>query len=236
MAATERGNPMTNPLRRINTDQRTARFDPLNLREYYASDNLLGIPYVLRYDDTLPNRWHAWPDRKRATPLEGIHCFTDDYRFEPLWRSPDRYKINDRIICSPDFSIYPEWPLAAKQWQVFRSRWLARALQVRGAHVIPSVSWADPESWKYCFLGLPQDSTIAISAYGASRNPVEYREGFEAMRAALHPTRIVCIGGKLPEWLAPHVTYYPSLHVERLHHGRQRIEREHTTITGDIYS
>ena len=188
------------------------QLDALNCRELYPSSAPFGIPSVPRFDGDIPERFVAWPNRKRAGDRDGLHFFVDDTRFEPVWRNPGRSRraYEGRVVCSPDFSLYPEWPRAALLWNVYRARWTARALAVRGALVIPSVSWAP--GFEDAFCGLPTGGTVAVSAYGARRAGEAYRAGYEAMCDTVRPDRVLVVGGAMPDWLAAdeRVTYRAS--------------------------
>jgi hypothetical protein len=187
------------------------RLDSLNTRELYPSPCAYDIPEVPSYEGPLPERFVAWPNRKRAEPGDGLHMFVDDTRFEPLWSNVDRYRrhYEGRVVCGPDFSAYTDWPLAACLWNIYRSRWLARAMAERGAHVIPAVTWAGRASFAFAFEGLPKRATLAISAYGAKRFASMYRAGYEVMRNRLQPRRVLVIGGTPPAWMTD-VIYRPA--------------------------
>ena len=46
---------------------------------------------------------------------KNLHCFVDDYQFARYWNCPNRYIENlrrFRSVCSPDFSIYTDMPIA----------------------------------------------------------------------------------------------------------------------------
>ena len=55
----------------------------------------------------------------------GIHMFIDDYQFERIWNTPERYvnvlKQYDCVL-TPDFSLYMDMPRAMKVWNIYRSR------------------------------------------------------------------------------------------------------------------
>lgn len=187
------------------------RLDTLNAREVYPTPCAYGIPEVTSYEGPLPSRFVAWPNRKRASSDDGLHMFVDDTRFEPVWTSPSRYRqhYDGRVICSPDFSSYTDWPLACCLWNTYRSRWLARAMAERGALVLPSVTWAGPETFTFAFEGLRRGGSVAISAYGATRFEAAYRAGYEEMLSLLAPRRVVVVGGTVPAWMTG-VQYYPA--------------------------
>lgn len=189
------------------------KLDVLNTSEVYPSPHAYGIPEVTAYEGPLPSRFVAWPNRKRKEDTDGLHMFVDDTRFEPLWTSVDRYRRHyaGRVVCSPDFSMYTDWPALPCMWNTYRSRWLARAMAERGALVIPAVTWAGKGSFGYCFEGLARGGSVAISAYGAKRFEAAYRAGYEAMLERLEPRRVVVVGGVMPSWMrGSHVVYFAS--------------------------
>lgn len=187
------------------------RLDTLNARELYASPLPYGIPEVPSYEGPLPARFVSWSNRKRACMGDGLHMFCDDTRFEPVWTSVDRYARHfaGRVVCSADFSLYSDWPLAAAVWNTYRSRWLARAMAERGALVIPAVTWGSSATYDVAFLGVQRGATVAVSAYGARRFASAYRAGYEEMLRRLAPRRVLVVGGAMPEWMTD-VTYYPA--------------------------
>lgn len=210
---------MTRATSRLNRPGKPpGKLDVLNSRELYENLNLPRLEI-----HNLPERFVAWPQRKRAEPGDGLHFFTDDYRFEPVWSNVDKYKghFYGRTVIAPDFSVYPEYPMAMVQWQVYRARWMARALEERGATVIPAVTWTGRADLDYeCMRYVPRWSAVAISCYGATRNADGFRRGFEDMVERLEPKCLIVIGGKMPDYVSPWCTrYYQVNHIERV---RQR--------------
>ena len=132
-----------------------------------------------------------------------VHFFIDDYQFERLWNSPNKYlpklSLLDGII-SPDFSMYRDMPKATQIYQCYRSRAIARFLQDCGLKVIPTISWSDTLSFEFCFDGIPKNSAVAISSNGIYSDKETYMFfllGFERMINILNPSQIVFIG-KIP--------------------------------------
>lgn len=87
----------------------------------------------------LPNAWVPF-GRKRSLPSSiihnneteeeklkrlGVHFFLDDRHFEVVWRMRNRrlpYLKQYKVVLTPDFSPYPEWPRAMQLWNIYRSR------------------------------------------------------------------------------------------------------------------
>ena len=87
---------------------------------------------------------------------KGVHFYIDDYRFERLWNDPhkyiDRLKLFDCML-TPDFSLYMDMPKAMQIWNIYRSRLIGQIAQDEGIKVIPTLSWSDSQSFKFCFDG-----------------------------------------------------------------------------------
>lgn len=106
------------------------------------------------------------------------HFFVDDYRFERLWRTPERYIDALRRYkgaIAPDFSLYLDMPLQMQRWNSYRSKVLARYWQENGIEVIPCLSWSDEMSYKFAFRGWPECSTVAVSTVGIMRSDTARR-------------------------------------------------------------
>lgn len=169
----------------------------------------MGFPEISGTSDPVTVDWSVTFDAyrtkvrgKKALP-EGrgvVHFFTEDYRFEQLWTSPDRflgYMTPEHWCLTPDFSLYTDHPPAVHLWNLFRSRWLGAYWQREGLRVIPTVSWAGTKSHDYCFLGLPQEAVLAVSTVGVLKSQVAtklWKLGFQEMVSRLKPVQVVCCG------------------------------------------
>lgn len=166
----------------------------------------------VRDERVLSLRWlpfnyaYSVPDRLKESI--GIHFWLDDYQFERVWRDPERYGEMLRpygAVCTPDFSIYDNWPNAIRYYNHYRSHWVGRLWQDMGLTVIPSLAWSYESSWSWCFDGDPRRSIVACSSTGAMANDTDrrmVREGFDAMVNRLSPSHVLW-RGLLPEGLDP---------------------------------
>jgi hypothetical protein len=116
-------------------------------------------------------------------------------------------------VLTPDFSIYRDWPLALKLFNIYRDRWCGCLWHEAGFSVIPSVSWGTADTFDFCFLGLPVHSLLAVSRVGIPLdNPFDRRlfvAGYREMARRLSPTTVLAYGDIPAELhdLAPVVTY-----------------------------
>ena len=133
----------------------------------------------------------------------GVHFFIDDYQFERVWRSPLRYtEMLKRFDCvlSPDFSLYTDMPLAVKIWNVYRSRVIGAFWQSQGLNVVPTLQWANPITFDFCFNGIPTGAMVAVSTLGAAKGRISRQMWTAGMKEAirqLHPSTILLYGSPI---------------------------------------
>lgn len=130
-----------------------------------------------------------------------LHFFVDDYQFERLWSSPERYLPliqSFEAALTPDFSLYMDMPLPMQQWNEYRRRAIGNYWQRNGVTVIPTLSWSDERSYGFCFGGLPKRSTYATSTVGVRRSDdamAVWRAGMDKALRVLRPKRLLLYGG-----------------------------------------
>lgn len=141
----------------------------------------------------------------KSTPNEqkrgkGCHFFIDDYQFERLWSQPSAYLEALRgydCVLTPDFSLYMDMPDAMQQWNRYRSAALGRYWAENGLTVVPTLSWAQRSSYRFCFKGIPKHSTVATSSVGVARDRDAQKVWHDGMREAmrrLEPSRVLLYG------------------------------------------
>ena len=140
----------------------------------------------------------------------GVHFFIYDHLFVKLWTEPDKYlEILRRypIVAGPDYSIYTNMPKAIQIYNSFRKHWIEAYFQLYGVNMIPTISWALPQSYSWCFDGDPKYSVVAISTLGVFRDKEKwdlFMMGFEEMKRVLEPAMILC-NGRIPDEIAGEV-------------------------------
>lgn len=174
-------------------------------KENFIPDDLIGFNYMLTNEDK-----HV-----------GVHFFVDDYQFERLWNSPDRYldKLQEYdCVLTPDFSLYTEMPIAMKIWNVFRSRLIGQWLQDNGCIVIPTISWCEEETFEFCFDGLEIGGTVAVSTIGVKKDSMDiWTKGMDEMIKRLKPKTILVYGGKVEyDYKNIKVVYFENKVTERM--------------------
>lgn len=154
--------------------------------------------------DFIPSRLIGFNYAKSSKTTNcGIHFFVDDYQFERVWSNPQKYLellAKYECILTPDFSLYSDMPYAMKIWNVYRSRLIGQIAQRMGMNVLPTVSWAEEETFEFCFDGLPKYATLCISTIGVKRDAnmfAVWKQGVDEMIKRLHPLKIIVYGGKV---------------------------------------
>ena len=154
-------------------------------KETHKPNGLMGFNYALTSGDV----------------TKGIHFYVDDYQFERIWNDPQKYIDVLReydCVLTPDFSLYMDMPMSMKIWNVFRSRLIGQMMQDAGIIVIPTVSWAEAETFAFCFDGLPEGGVMSISTVGVKqdKNAFEiWKAGTEELIKRKKPSALYVYGG-----------------------------------------
>ena len=153
----------------------------------------------------------------------GIHFYLDDYQFERVWNNPQEYiDILKQYECilSPDFSLYLDMPMPMKIWNIYRSRQIGQYYQSQGIKVIPTLSWAEKETFEFAFKGIPKGSIVSVSTIGVKRNKEAFqiwKDGMDAMINEIQPSTILVYGGELDyEYGDIEVIYFENKVTERM--------------------
>lgn len=133
-------------------------------------------------------------------------CFyEDDQNFDSshgIWfRSDYAYRILQHFagIITPDFSTNQDFPLPLKIWNTYRMRafgyWYGT---ICGQLVINNVRWGTPETYWYCFAGIPKNSIVAIGTVGGNPRKLidrkRFEKGLNEMVRVLSPHTIIVYG------------------------------------------
>lgn len=164
----------------------------------------------------IPDWLIAYRRQPNAPGQGATHFFLDDFRFEAVWNNPEESlkHIKTQVVLSPDFSLYHDWPLALQIWNTYRNRECGAYWQEKGLRVIPTVSWAGPDSYDFCFTGIEPGGVVAVTTLGIQKNLAHrfgFHEGFVKMLELLKPQHILCYG-ELPKEIKTNIkiTTYPT--------------------------
>ena len=196
----------------------------LNLIDIDNSTNDFWQMPIINNDNYIPKELIGFNYAKSSKSKDaGIHFYLDDYQFERLWNNPSEYvdilKDYDCIL-SPDFSLYMDMPMPMKIWNVYRSRQIGQYYQSMGIKVIPTLSWAEKETYEFCFKGIPKGSIVSISTIGVKRDEKAlkiWNDGMDAMIKEIQPSTKLVYGGKLDyDYGDIRVLYYDNKVTERM--------------------
>ena len=151
---------------------------------------------------------HVIPERLRAftnchgvtDKAAGVHFYLDDFRFSGTWSFPERYiEMLRRFVCvlTPDFSVYVDMPEPLQRFNAFRNKAVGKIWQMAGLEVIPTLRWGFPESYDYCFDGLPIQSVVSLSTVGLLKDEEHiklFQDGAAEAVKRLMPTTILAYG------------------------------------------
>ncbi len=180
---------------------------PVIQNDYFVPIDLISFNYAI----------------KNKSKCVAIHFYIDDYQFERLWNHPEKYvDIFKKYGCilSPDFSLYLDMPLPMKIWNTYRSRFLGQYYQKQGIKVIPTISWADSDTYSFCFKGIPKGSIVSISTVGVRKNKKAtelWKKGVDEMIKQINPSIILVYGSKIDyDFKSINVRYYKNHNVEKI--------------------
>lgn len=194
-------------------------FDRVHANWQFHTDNEWGIPTVDK--ETWVPRWmcpYGTRIRSDDVPDGGaIHFFIDDYRFETVWNRPldtmESVRLWDRAL-SPMFSVYHDWPRVIQLWNTYRNRWTQCYWQFHGVRVIPTLAWGKPDTYDFCFAGVPRGCVVATSGVGIidKESLSIYEAGYREMVDRLAPEHVVFYGQKISPSIRDlaSLTMYPT--------------------------
>ena len=155
-----------------------------------------------------------------------VHFYLDDYKFDGskgIWNdSAKALKVLSHFagVITPDFSTYQDFPEPIKIYNTYRMRAFGYWLGKNGIGVINNVRWGTPETWRYCWDGIPANSIVCIGTVGGSPRKLidrnRFEDGLDELNRVCQPQTILVVGSanypcfdKLTN-LGIKVVYYPS--------------------------
>ena len=174
------------------------------------------IPFCPTTAETVPSSIITWDEAKAVYKKrtargdddfhhESFVCFyMDDFKFDGSrgiwhdWKHALKVLGHFSGVITPDFSTYQDFPEALKIYATYRMRLYGYWLGRQGIAVINNVRWGTPESYRYCFEGIPRNSIVSIGTAGGSPRKLADRQrfvdGLSEMVKVLRPTTIIVYG------------------------------------------
>lgn len=178
-----------------------ATYKQINFRLYdpNRTEGKYNMPQ-LRPVDYVPKRMMGFNYAKTSSDFEAtLHFYIDDYQFERIWNRPLEYlplMAKFDACLTPNFSVYLDYPEAAKIWNTWRGRLLGQVMQDYGIITIPIVYWSDERSYDWAFDGLPENSTLSLNDFhrGETQAREYWDKGVEELIRRKSPKRILLFG------------------------------------------
>lgn len=198
-----------------NERMRTNNAYNLGLIDYDNLTNDFWQMPVIRNNNYIPKDLIGFNYAKTSkNKSAGVHFYIDDYQFERIWNNPEKYLNvlwDYDCILSPDFSLYMDMPMPMKIWNIYRSRQIGAYYQSKGITVIPTISWAEADTFNFCFKGIPKGSVVSVSTIGVKRSKEAlqiWRDGMDEMIRQIEPSAILIYGGEIEYNYGDIATYY----------------------------
>lgn len=165
--------------------------------------NEKGIPFIRRdnFDDV------DWNEIKFASKSnikstknkrkKVLLNFQFDKTLNPIYNNIFDYalKAHDFLaVTTPDFSAYRNMEPWKIEESIIHSLWCGAWLQYLGLRVIPTVTWADENTYDICFDFVEKGSVVAISTVGIANNKDAFLKGFNEMIKRIEPSLILVRG------------------------------------------
>jgi hypothetical protein len=194
----------------------------------FDADNWYGIPSLLDHMlcETPPT--DVWCNKKechnKSLMLWGsdalpdncnnsfLGFYVDDRRFDSIWFDAVKnlkkiISLNFTAVIEPDFSVWRDEPRALQIYNRYRSQWIARYYQEAGIKIIPSLSWSDDESHKFCLCGIPENVKLVSVQCRTSVDSTGkklFERGIKNQLEKINPESIMIYGGECHrDWLKP---------------------------------
>lgn len=163
-----------------------------------------GIPVIRKNNPKLINieqgKFLNFSNLKKVNENSIVLTFIDDKKLNRLWNNPLNYVSKFRkcmAVISPDFTIQKKMDPPLVTANIYKNRWLGCTYQQYGVNVIPSISWADKETYDICFSGFESNSIVAVSTIGCrgeSERKV-FLDGYNELLKRKSPSLVICYGG-----------------------------------------
>ncbi|SHN64509.1 protein of unknown function [Butyrivibrio hungatei DSM 14810] len=154
------------------------RNNPLFLRNEFEVDSKWQLPLIRKQNFEIDGvGLIAISDTKyndkETNRKKGVHFFVDDYKFENVYRNPERALVRlsqYAFICTPDFSTYTNMHYWRQLESIAHSRWCGAFWQDQGQNVLPTISWGLKDSYEFCFSAVEKGSMVVIGMIGCKHS------------------------------------------------------------------
>lgn len=192
-----------------------------------AETSFLDLPTIAPYKGETPRFLVPFCQARSAVIHQAfIHFFIDDYRFECIWKQPERYLgllARCQGVIGTDFSQLSDMPYPQRLYNCYRNRLLGHWMQKNGINYIHNVTWSLPDSYDYSFDGLPIGTIVAVNSNGIIGNYFSkylWLKGYDEMLKRLKPSQIIRYGSKIDGENESISVYFQNERLNLLRNGR----------------
>lgn len=192
---------------------------------------------MIQPTQTIPENLFPYDERNKWKQGDGaIQFYAEDTEFESCWTRANRYPHMPAVVqkagccLTPDFSLYTDFPKATQIWNVYRSRLLGALWQHLGIDVIPSVVWGLPDSFEWCFDGLPVGGVVAVATNHVKDADEQcyFLKGFRELVKRCEPSAVLVYGQgfktELPYFYTGKIQRYQS-RLTQIYNQRKELEK-----------
>lgn len=147
---------------------------------FWPSDNEDGVPLldINMMAESVDAPIAKWGYYGRTRQVGTYHFYTEDYKFEALWKDPSGLLNSGAVnAVEPNFSTNIQMPRALAIYQVFRKRWVARWWQSKGVRIFVDLNIERP-FLEMNMLGVPKGWTSfftrSVESLGLQDLDVQY--------------------------------------------------------------
>lgn len=101
------------------------------------------------------------------------------------------------LLLTPDYSLGVDVPDFCNKRHLYMTRFVGAYWQQCGYNVLPTASWGNVDSFRYCFEGLPEQSLLAVSGMGHHKSRAHkmlWQEALRELEKQKKPTAILVYG------------------------------------------
>lgn len=203
------------------------RNSDLFLRNEFEKSGQWGFPLIKKQDlDLTQVELISYSDISKnddANLNKGVHFFIDDYRFEVLYNHPEKVlgKLRKyRFVLTPDYSLYSDMDPWRQIESIGKSRWVGAYWQKNGLTVVPTISWGQPSTFRFCFDSVEKNSAVAVGMIGCKHEKISFLKGYQAMLEIIQPSAIICFGKPFAEMEGNIIVVDYAASRKVVHYGR----------------
>lgn len=173
----------------------------------FSSPNDIPICYTTMQNP--PKKIITYEEAQKSTDHDAtVVFFKDDEKFDGsqagIWSKPQHcLNIISKFagVATPDFSTNSDFPYPLSIFNTYRMRSFGFWLIKNGLNVVNTVRWGNPDTWSYCFDGIPQNSMVIISTHGCINNSSDrarFKLGLAELVKRIAPP-IILVYGSTPD-------------------------------------